>query len=298
MIELLGVLAAGLAGLTLMASILDVPLPRRRRRIRHGPRRREQQRQWLRQAGAPIAPWQFTAISATTGALALVATLALTGAWAVALVPGVLCGLLPTAYFAQRRRQRLAAITASWPDGLRDLTAAVRAHMTLHQALCELARHGPEPLRDAFAHYRQIARVSGERAALEQIKEELADPTSDRILEVLILARERGPHNLPQILEELTSSIDRDLQTAKEIHRGKQEPRMAMTFAATLPWGLLILATVGDTFLADFYRTGPGNVVVIIAAVFTAAGVGLVQILFREPAEPRLFAARDEEAAS
>lgn len=288
--ELLGVAAAGLAGLALAAFVLDVPLPRRRRRVRRGPTRVERQRQWLRQAGAPIAPWQFAAVSVTIGALAFLATLTLTGAWTVALAPGVLAGGLPAAYFAHRRRQRLAAITASWPDGLRDLTASVRASMTLHQAICELARHGPEPLRDAFASYRATARVAGETAALEHIKEELADPTSDRIIEILILARERGPHDLPQILEELTASIDRDLRTAEEIDRGKQEPRIAMAFAVIMPWALLILGTIGDTFFADFYASGRGATVIVIAALFTAAGIAVVQLLFREVREPRLFA--------
>ena len=83
-------------------------------------------------------------------------------------------------------------VQAAWPDGLRDLVASIAAGHSLTQAVTNLSVTGPPAMRVAFARFPQLARVLGTGGALQLIEEELADPTSDRVLEVLILAQERG----------------------------------------------------------------------------------------------------------
>ena len=84
-------------------------------------------------------------------------------------------------------------VQAAWPDGLRDLIASIAAGRSLAQALNALAASGPAPLRGRVRRGFPIsARMLGTVPALEVVKEELADPTSDRVIEVLILAQQRG----------------------------------------------------------------------------------------------------------
>jgi len=83
-------------------------------------------------------------------------------------------------------------VQRAWPDGLRDVLASITAGLSLTQAVTTLAATGPAPLRIAFARFPELARVIGTGPALELVKEDLADATSDRIIEVLILAHERG----------------------------------------------------------------------------------------------------------
>ena len=91
-------------------------------------------------------------------------------------------------------------VQAAWPDGLRDIVASIAAGLSLTQAMTSLAATGPPAMRDAFARFPQLARVLGTGPALELVKEDLADATSDRVLEVLILAQERGGAIVREIL--------------------------------------------------------------------------------------------------
>src|SRR4029079_2459639 len=106
----------------------------------------------------------------------------------VALVPAVVAALVPRAYFARRRIARLRELQSSWPDALRDLASSIAAGSSLTHALTALTETGPSVLRDPFTRFPTWARMLGPVAALEIIKAELADPTSDRVLEVLVLA--------------------------------------------------------------------------------------------------------------
>lgn len=288
-------LAAGYLGFAAMGLLLGVPVelrfPARRRESRIARRRR-----WLRQAGAAVSPTGFYTVSLAAGAAALGLGWVLTGAWPVAVVPAVMAALIPHTYWARQRKRRLAAVCQSWPDGLRDLAASVNARLPVHQALAELARSGPGPLRDAFASYPSNARVMGVAPALEHIKEELADPTSDRVLEVLILAYERGPSDLGAIIEDLAQSTSRDLRTQEEIDTARQEPRINTGVAAAMPWLVLIIMTLGDTPQRAYYASGRGLAAIVVSATLTFAGVAVVRKLSQDPVEGRLFVTTGETA--
>ena len=120
-------------------------------------------------------------------ATAFAITFFATGTPLVAFVPAVAAATLPRAYFGRRRAARLRELQAAWPDGLRDLGASLAAGRSLGHSLITLAETGPQPLREAFARFPALSRMLGPVAALEVVKAELADPTSDRVIEVLIL---------------------------------------------------------------------------------------------------------------
>src|SRR5215216_5129559 len=161
---------------------------------------------WLNQAGVAVTPRQFVAGSLAVGAVAFVAIVAVTGAPLVALVPAAGVAALPRAYFARRRTAHLRQVQAAWPDGLRDVIASIAAGRSLSQALNALEASGPVPLQDAFTRFPMLSRMLGTVPALEVIKEELADPTSDRVIEVLVIAHERGGQIVRDILEDLVAS--------------------------------------------------------------------------------------------
>lgn len=291
--RLLAIAASGFVGFAAMGLFLGVPVEVRAPRRRRTETRLQRRRRWLRQAGTAITPAQFYTVSAALALATFAVVWLATAAWAVAAVPTLLALWGPQAYYAQQRRKRLDAVKQAWPDGLRDLVASVNAGLPLHQALCELAAHGPQPLRDAFATYPTNARVSGVIPSLERIKEELADPTSDRVIEVLILARERGPQDLPAILDGLALSIGRDLRTAEEIETARKEPKLNMAVAAAMPWIVLVATSLGDTPQRAYYASGRGLGVIVVSAALTFAGIAAVRLLARDTAEARLFVSEE-----
>ena len=283
------VLAALCGGLfcALAAGALMGTLPRFRL---WRPRRRESRADvWLQQAGVAMSPLRFRTGCAVAGFLAYLLLVALTGSPFVALVPAVAVELLPRAYYARRRRQRMREVQAAWPDGLRDLSASIAAGRSLTQAVSELAAHGPEPLRRAFAHFPELARVLGTGPALEIVKEELADPTSDRVLEVLLLAQERGGAIVRGILDDLVDATTRDLKLLDELETEGLEMRINARAVVVLPWLVLVALTARPGPFRDFYRSAGGVTTLCVAAVLTAAGVAVLGRLGREPTEERVF---------
>ena len=78
-----------------------------------------------------------------------------------------------------------------------NLASAVRAGLSLPEALAALAVRGPEVLRPPFARFAAEYRSTGRfGACLDRLKDELADPVGDRIVETLRVAREVGGTDL------------------------------------------------------------------------------------------------------
>ncbi|MGH3440864.1 MAG: type II secretion system F family protein [Nitriliruptorales bacterium] len=246
-------------------------------------------RAWLAQAGVDVSPRQFLLGSVSAGAVAFVVGAMLTRAPAVAIVPAVAVALLPRAYFARRRATRLRRLQEAWPDGLRDVIAAVSAGHSLHAAVAALAEHGPEPLGEAFSRYPLLARVLGVVPALELVKEELADPTSDRVIEVLVLTQERGGSLLPEILRDLADATTKDVRTLEEIETDALEQRINARAVFVLPWIVLLVLTLQNGPFREFYRSTGGVLVVIAGGVMSTVGAWLVGRLSRDPEEERVF---------
>jgi len=271
----------------LLVGALAGILPRRMRW--HRKQRPDRTRVWLQQAGVSLSPVQFVGGSVAAGLVAFVMLSALTGSAFVAAVPAVALALLPRAFFGRRRKERMRVVQAAWPDGLRDLLASISAGRSLTQAVNALAATGPPPLRDAFARFPELARVFGTAPALEIVKEELSDPTSDRILEVLILAHERGGGIVRTILEDLVAATTKDLKLLDELETEGLEMRLNARAVVVLPWFVLVALTIRPGAFRDFYRTGAGVATLLVAGVLSAIGVFMLDRLGRDPVEDRVL---------
>ena len=248
---------------------------------------------WLQQAGVGVGPWTFLWGSVLAGAFTVLVTAALTGSVFIAFVPGVAVALLPRAYYGRRRSVRLREVQRAWPDGLRDILASITAGLSLTQAVTNLVATGPPVLRAAFARFPELARVVGTGPALELLKEDLADPTSDRVIEVLVLAQERGGSIVREILEDLVIATTRDIKLLDEIDTEGLESRINARAVMVLPWLVLVALTARPGAFRDFYRSPGGVVTLLVAGALTAVGVVALGRLTRQPVEARPFAPAD-----
>lgn len=280
-----GVLAAMLGGAL-------VGIPPGALRFRPWRRRPSTRRVWLAQAGLALSPFRFWAGSTAVGIAAFLVLSLLTGAPIVAVVPAGALGLVPLAYFGRRRVTRLRAIQACWPDGLRDLLASIGGGRSLTQALTALASSGPEPLREAFGRFPALARMLGTVPALEVVREELADPTSDRVIEVLILAHERGGNVVRDVLVDLVSATTKDSKVLEEIDTEGLEMRINTHAVLVLPWLVLIALTIRPGPFRDFYRSGTGVLVIALGVLVGSLGAVWVKRLGRTEIERRVLGAR------
>jgi tight adherence protein B len=291
-VKLLAAVCVGSFCALVAAAIAGLLPARRVRTVRRAALRVDRMRVWLQQAGVALTPRQFVGASVGAGALVLLMLGAMTGSLMVAVVPAIAVALLPRAYIGHRRTVRMRAVLAEWPDGLRDLLASIASGRSLTQAVNTLAATGPPTLRAAFARFPELARVLGTGPALEIVKEELADPTSDRVLEVLILAHERGGGIVRTILEDLVDATTKDLKLLDELETEGLEMRINARVVVVLPWFVLVALTLRPGAFRDFYRSGGGVVTVLVAGALSIAGVWVLGRLGREPAEERVFPGR------
>jgi len=244
---------------------------------------------WLIQAGSELTPRQFWGAAFGVGFAAFLLVWLVTGAWPVALGPAIAIGLLPRAYYSRERAKRIATIQAAWPDGIRDLLAHVSSGATLPKAVDALSDDGPEPLRFAFARFPLRARMLGVVPALEMVKEELADPTSDKVIEVLILAHEYGGDLVQDVLRDLIDAISDDLRTLEEVRTAGLEQKIESWLVVVVPWLVLVfLASVPPAYVA-FYRSPAGQTVVFAALIWSGFGILLLRAMSRDRGERRVL---------
>ncbi|HLH28448.1 MAG TPA: type II secretion system F family protein, partial [Acidimicrobiales bacterium] len=176
---------------------------------------------------------------------------------------------------------------------LRHIIGGIESGMSLNQAIASLATSGPEPLRGAFDRFALRSRMLGVPAALELIKEQLADPTSDRVVEVLLLAHERGGRIVTTVLRDLADATSRDLKAIEEIASDRLEPKINSRAVFVLPWLVLVALCASPGPIRAFYQKPVGAVVIAVAAAMSLLGILIVERLSRDPAEERVFAGRD-----
>ena len=111
----------------------------------------------LRDAGVPnLGPVQFVAISVGAGLVVGVLVLTVSATLSLAVAFTVFAGFEPRALLASRAKRLREERRELWPHVVDDLASAVRAGLSLPEALAALAERGPESLRPAFARFNAL----------------------------------------------------------------------------------------------------------------------------------------------
>lgn len=208
----------------------------------------------------------------------------------VAGIFALLAGGLPIANLrgkAMRRRREHAEL---WPDAVDNLASAVRAGLSLPEALQQLGERGPEPLRAPFVAFGRDYQASGRfHEALDLLKARLSDPVGDRVVEALRIAREVGGGDLGRMLRALSGFLRDDLRT-----RGELESRQSWTvngarMAVAAPWLVLLLMSFERDVISRF-SSGMGLVILGAGAATCVGAYRLMMWIGRMPMERRILA--------
>ncbi len=244
---------------------------------------------WLTQTGSGLSPVQFVAGSAGIGAAAWLLLTLVTGDAFTGFFPALATSGALAWTHHRRRIERLQTIREAWPDAIRHLLAYVRSGATVPLAVSSLASEGPEPLRDVFAGWDERARLLGFVPALETIRAALSDPTSDRVIEVLVIAHQWGGELVADVLSDLATEVTEDLRTEQTIRAEGTTQRIEAWVIGIVPWLLLVYLTAGQIEYRTFYQSGQGRVVIIGAGLWWAMGLLALGALKRAGAEPRVL---------
>jgi tight adherence protein B len=272
----------GVGVLLIASSFLAPPTPR--------PSRPSRLRPLLGSAGlSEVNASAFLVVCAGCGLVATAVVLVASRTVPVALVFGAMGAYLPVAVLKGRARRRQREFAEVWPEAVDNLASAVRAGMSLPEALGALSERGPEPLREAFAGFALDYQVSGRFAdALDRLKERLADPVGDRVIESLRVAREVGGGDLGRLLRSLSGFLRDDARTRSELQARQAWTVNGARLAVAAPW-LVLLMMCFQPEVIHRYSTGAGVVVLVGGAVLCVIAYRAMVRIGRLPTERRIL---------
>jgi len=273
-------------GLLLLLSWLTGPPPRPR--TPSGPSRLAR---LLAAAGASgITPAAVVTLSAVLAGTTFVVMVAVSRTPPVALVFAVLAGWAPFGVLAARARRRTRELAEVWPEAVDNLASAVRAGLSLPDALAGLAVRGPEPLREPFERFALDYQVTGRFSeSLDRLKDRLADPVGDRVVEGLRVAREVGGGELGRLLRNLSGYLRDDARTRSELEARQSWTVNGARLAVSAPWLVLLMLSF-QSEVVQRYSSPAGVLVLGFAAVACVVAYRLMLRLGRLPRERRILA--------
>ena len=259
------------------------------------PRRRNQPRQspvrelLLRAGLGQVSVGQFVSISVAAGMLGALALGMVSRSVVLGVAFGVMAASVPTAWVKHLVRRRQSELREVWPEAIDHLSSGIRAGLSLPEAIGQLAESGPESLRGPFGAFRADYRTSGRFVeSLDALKERLADPVGDRVVETLRLAREVGGGDLGRLLRTLSTFLRDDARIRGELESRQSWTVNAARLAVAAPWVLLILLGTRPAAVAA-YNSAAGVVVLAVGATVSFVAYRLMMRIGRLPVEMRVL---------
>ncbi|MDP9885492.1 tight adherence protein B [Sinomonas atrocyanea] len=232
-------------------------------------------RRLIAQAGLQrVSPTALVLSSAGLGCFVALAFFVVTAAAPVALCFGLFAAGLPVGLVRWQAKRRAAILRELWPDVVDHLRSAIRAGLSLPEALMQLGYKGPEPLRGVFLDFAADYRSGGSFGlALDRLKDGLSDPVADRIIEALRLTREVGGSDLGRLLGTLSEFLRESARTRSELEARQSWTVNAARLAVSAPWIVLLLMSTRPEAMAAYAR--PTGLAVLLV------GLGVSVLCYR-----------------
>ena len=209
--------------------------------------------------------------------------------WPISFCFGLFGAWLPVVVVRWRARRRTAVLRRLWPDVVDHLRSAIRAGLSLPEALIQLGEKGPEELRHVFRDFGSDYRAGGQfDASLNRLKERLADPVADRIIEALRLTREVGGSDLGKLLGTLAEFLRESARTRSELEARQSWTVNAARLAVAAPWIVMVLLATRPEAVAA-YNTPMGAVVLIGGLVVSLVCYSIMLRIGALPEEERVL---------
>lgn len=196
---------------------------------------------------------------------------------------------IPIVLVNRKAKQIRTDRQAAWPDAIDNLASAIRAGLSLPEAIAQLGERGPEPLRAYFAQFAlDYDRTGRFGIALDLLKQRVGDPTGDRVVESLRIAREVGGGDLGRVLRTLSSYLRDDTRTRNEMEARQSWTVNAARLAVAAPWFVLLMMSFQPDVVSRF-AVGAGPWVLLGSAATCLVAYQLMVRIGRLPTESRIL---------
>lgn len=175
------------------------------------------------------------------------------------------------------------------PEVLDLLISSLQSGASISESLANLATVGPQSIRNEFDRFSKRL-IAGEKfeVALNEIKEEFADPITDQLFETLYFATKFGSKNTIKILREISEYVSADLALRAEINTRFGWIKNSANLAALAPWLLFaILRTQENARVA--YLQPTGQLLMVFGVIATLLAYLWMSRIAKLPKAKRLF---------
>jgi tight adherence protein B len=194
-------------------------------------------------------------------------------------------------FIAQQKSEskRHSAIHGACPEMIDILISGVQSGLSLNESLTGLAQRGPEIFKVEFQRFAENLYSQGNFSrALIEVKESIAHPSFDQVIEALLIARELGGAELLTILRLLGKFIREDLTLRREIEVKQNWIKNSAHLSAAAPWILLLLLSTQPS-TTEAFPTATGVLILGAGLAITAIAYLWMNSLSRIPVPKRIF---------
>ncbi|MDN5813140.1 MAG: type II secretion system F family protein [Micrococcaceae bacterium] len=185
----------------------------------------------------------------------------------IAPIFGAFGALVPMLVVRWRAAKRAMVLREQWPDVVDHLRSAIRAGLSLPEALMQLGVQGPEQLRPAFTEFGLDYRATSHFVdAMERLRYRLADPVADKIVAALMITREVGGSDLGEMLGTLGGFLRDSARTRGELEARQSWTVNAARLAVAAPWVILLLMASQPQAVKAYSTVG--GAVVLLGGLF------------------------------
>lgn len=222
-------------------------------------------------------------------ALSFLVSSAITSSIFIGLAFATLSGFAAKQFLNQREENRQAQLSQIWPEVIDHLVAGLYSGLSISEALSDLAKRGPEIVREDFANFNYELRNGIEfNNAINSLRNKFAHHGSDQIFEALMLTKTLGGGELLNTLRTLGSFQREDLMLNKEIAIKHGWIKNSAHISAAAPW-LLLLMIGTQPGTATAFSSPTGLVILISGVAMTFLAYLWMAKISMLPTIPRVF---------
>lgn len=225
-------------------------------------------------AGMSMRPAEWVLLQLAVGVVAGVLVLLGTGLVLLAVPVAPLAGWgLPTLWLRMRTTRRTAAFGEQLPDVLQLVASSLRSGFSLSQALDSAVRDGHQPAAGELARALTQSRLGVDlEDALDAVAVRMRSQDLTWVVMAVRISREVGG-NLAEVLMTTMHTMRQRGQLRRQVKALSAEGRLSAYVLVAMPLGLGgWLFTMRREYLRPLWTTGPGIVMLVVAALGMVVG--------------------------
>ena len=219
----------------------------------------------------PERLWLYTILVAAGGALL---TAVVSGFKPVPVAAGAIAGFMaPRLYLKTIEKRRRAKFDVQLLDAITMVAGAMKAGMSLLQAMQQVTREMGPPIRQEFAYALQQNRVGKPIIqALQDMKDRIRSDDLSITVNAIGIAQETGGV-LSDVLLKISDTIRGRDRIRSKINTLTSQGRLQGIIMSLLPWGLAIILLLLDrSLMMPMFTTTVGQIILVVIAVLELAG--------------------------